>query len=152
MIEFESGMLEYSTCVCTAALSGSVMEASVEVLEDVGDARSIWAAVPLQSEGGGGLLLLGAYGPPPGHGVGVRRAFWLARLHEWRLLQNRPRFRGWALVVASDFNLHFSALGGINARLEERLDREVWRWMQDLSAFGVVARSPVGQRRTHLGL
>ena len=33
MIEFESGMLEYSTCVCTAALSGSVMEASVEVLE-----------------------------------------------------------------------------------------------------------------------
>ncbi|CAK0849585.1 unnamed protein product, partial [Prorocentrum cordatum] len=117
---------------------------AVGVLEDVGDARSIWAAVPLQGDGRGGLLLLGVYGPPPGHGAGVRRAFRLARLQEWRLLQHRPRFRGWALVLAGDFNPHFSALGGISACLEERLDREVWGWLQDGNAFGVVVRNPVG--------
>ncbi|CAK0861875.1 unnamed protein product, partial [Prorocentrum cordatum] len=116
----------------------------VEVLEGVGDARAVWAAVSMGGSARTGVLLLGVYGPPPNYGVGARRTFWKTRVDEWRQLRARPCFLGWSFLLAGDFNFHFSALGGINGRLEESLDRDVWQWLHDACHFGSVVRNPVG--------
>ena len=86
-------------------------EPSIEILEGFGDARALWVAVPAAEGGAGGVLVLGVYGFQPNYGVALRRAFWVDRLAEWRELRARPRFRGWELAFAGDFNLHFGQLG-----------------------------------------
>ncbi len=83
---------------------------SITQLADVGDARALWLQAPATTEAVAGVLVLAVYGPPPGHGVTVRRQFWEARMREWRSLSSRAQYRGWGLVIAGDFNLHFAGL------------------------------------------
>ena len=119
---------------------------SVVPVEGVGDERAVWMAVTAQS-GCHDLqaLVLGVYGPHPGYPGTVRQRFWDDRLGEIRKLAADPRFVGWPVVLAGDFNLHFQGITAKNARYEGALDRSVFML---LHALGFVLCNPIGTQ-TH---
>ena len=118
----------------------------VQLLEGVGNSRSIWFEISGLSAREDQVRLLGlaAYAFPPNRLVAERKEFWEQRLVEPHKLRSNQRWKNAQLFICGDLNIHMSGFSEQDDRLCRPVDREIWMLLTHRDGFNLKPRNPIG--------
>ena len=131
-----------------AALISAEITDKVVLLENFGDARSLWFHIQVPVRNASSFLLLAIYAPPPNYTPKERLEFFEARLAECHKLRGDPMFSSLPMLLAGDVNLHAAEICEKNRSLERPVDRDIASVITGPLGMNLVLRNPL-QTATH---